>query len=142
MFLIDRIGRKRWFLIGFGMAVLGTAAGGIAFGLLHSTSWEVLLLTGTFLSMGGYICVINNFLSTAELFPTRMRAWALSTSKCIDALASIVAPTVIGALVTTKAGIGGVFLLLFVLACFALVAQTWLDTGREPAQQVLEHIAS
>lgn len=137
--MVDRVGRKRWFLIGSGLSVLGAAVGGILFTLAHSTSWVVLMIAGISLSMGGYICVISNFLATAELFPTRMRSWALSTSKGIDALASIIIPIVIGALVGAKAGIGNVFLLLFILSLLAFAAEAWL--GQESKLQVLEVIA-
>ncbi len=139
MFLVDRIGRKRWFLIGFGIIVLGTGAGSIAFGILHSTSWVVLALTGIPLSMGGYICVINNFLSTAELFPTRMRAWALSTCKCVDALASIIVPIIIGIIATARSSIGAIFLLLFIFSLVALLAEARF--GMETKLAILEATA-
>lgn len=71
---------------------------------------------------------MDNFLSTAELFPTSMRAWALSSSKLVDALASILAPILIGVIVTTQLGVSGVFFILFALSLLALIAEMRLGT--------------
>lgn len=139
MLSVDRVGRKRFFLIGFGLAIVGAVVGGIFFTLLRSTSWWVLLLTGLCLSMGGYLVVVNNFISTAELYPTSMRVVALSTSKCLDAVASIVVPVMIPTLVTTGFGIGGVFLFLGLLSFIALLTEIFL--GKESKLLPLEMIA-
>jgi MFS transporter, putative metabolite:H+ symporter len=108
---IDRVGRKPWFIFGYAIAAAGMLFGAIAVGVFHDTSWQMLLIAGTLLGIGAYVSGTAVYLYTPELFPTRMRAWATSTSSSVCRLASTIAPFTVGALLSSSLGIGGVYLM-------------------------------
>jgi MFS transporter, putative metabolite:H+ symporter len=135
-FTVDKRGRKIWFLIGFALSVFGAVWGWIGLGLLHQNSALLLATSGITTTAGGYLCVIGNFLYTAELYPTRMRSWALSLGKGWSAVASIVSPISISLLANH---VGGIFLLLGGIALLALVAVMVL--GKETRSLPLETLA-
>jgi putative MFS transporter len=135
----DRVGRKRWFLIGFAMAALGAASGVIG-GFLHLTNWIVLATAGLLMSLGSLACGVGMYLYASELFPTRMRSWAISTGRSWGTVASIVGPLAIGGLVNAHLGIESIFLILFTMALIGLV--TVITIGEETKLQSLEALAS
>jgi MFS transporter, putative metabolite:H+ symporter len=130
---VDTWGRKVWFVIGFALSTFGAAFGAIGIGLLHNTSALLLAVSGMTTTIGGYLCVIGNFLYTAERYPTRMRSWALSLGKSWSAIASIIAPISIGLLTTH---VESIFLLLGSVALIALLVVMVL--GKETQAVPLE----
>jgi MFS transporter, putative metabolite:H+ symporter len=112
------------------------AWGYIGISLLHNTSALLLATSGMTTTAGGYLCVIGNFLYTAELYPTRMRSWALSLGKCWSAIASIIAPISIGLLTNH---VDTIFLLLGSIALIALLMV--IVFGKETRSLPLEALA-
>jgi putative MFS transporter len=135
----DWIGRRRWFIIGFGLATLGAASGALLLGPLHLVSWITLALAGILMSLGAYVCVSGIYVYTSELYPTRIRSWALSTGRSWSCVASIIAPILIGVLVTRHISIAVVFLILSAISLLGLLTVLWL--GEETKLRVLENIA-
>ncbi|WP_165423409.1 MFS transporter [Ktedonosporobacter rubrisoli] len=138
-FTVDQFGRKRWFVIGFALAALGAIGGALLAGPLQAISWLKLALAGALMSLGAYICVSGAYLYTAELFPTRMRAWAISTGRSWSCAASIIAPIIIGILMNKHLSIAIVFAMLCALALPALLCVMLL--GEETKQQILEKLS-
>jgi MFS transporter, putative metabolite:H+ symporter len=126
---VDKRGRTVWFLIGFALSAFGAVLGAVSFGLLHNTSAVLLAVSGMTTTVGGYLCVIGNVLSTAERYPTRMRSWALSLGKRWSAIASIIAPLSIG-LFTNH--IGSIFLLFGSVALIAFLGGMVLAKETQP----------
>lgn len=132
----DRFGRKTWFLIGFGLATIAALSGCGAFvgQLPRNINVWILAPLGSLTSIGAYVCVIGNFVYTAELFPTRCRAFALATAKAWSAIASVLSPVVIGMMTATTSGTSLTFGLLGLTAyialmvCIPLVEQTQGNT--------------
>jgi putative MFS transporter len=109
--LIDRYGRRVWFIGGF---ILGGAV--LLFGALNGLASAYMLLglasAATFL-MAPVSLGLN--LYTPELFPTRIRAIAGSISGAWQRVAAGIGPIVIGALIP-QFGLGMVFVYFGVLA--------------------------
>src|SRR5207253_1160138 len=78
------------------------------------------------------------FIYTAELSPTRMRAWATATGSSVNRMVGFIAPTIVGALLATQFGIGGVFGLLLVTSLIGFVTMKLF--GIETRQRVLEEV--
>ncbi len=135
----DRLGRKRWFIAGFTLATLGAAGGAILLGPLHLVSWITLAVAGILMSLGAYVCVSGIYVYTSELYPTRMRAWALATGRSWSCIASIIAPIVIGVLVGQHLSIAFVFIMLSVVSLCGLL--TVIVLGEETKLRLLEDIA-
>jgi MFS transporter, putative metabolite:H+ symporter len=133
---VDTWGRNVWLRIGFALAVFGAFLGTVGFDLFPHANVLLLAISGMTTTVGGYLCVIGNFLSTAEQYPTRMRSWALSLGKSWSALAGILSPISIGLLTNH---IGSIFLLLGGIALLALVMVTVL--GKETRSLPLETLA-
>ncbi len=135
----DRIGRKRWFIAGFALAALGAASGALLLGPLHLVSWITLAAAGILMSLGAYVCVSGIYVYTSELYPTRIRSWALATGRSWSCVASIIAPIVIGVLVSRHLSIAFVFTILGVVSLFGLL--TIIALGEETKLRLLEDIA-
>jgi putative MFS transporter len=135
----DRLGRKRWFILGFALAILGAASGALLLGPLYLVSWVTLAAAGILMSLGAYVCVSGIYVYTSELYPTCMRAWALSTGRSWSCIASIIAPIVIGILVSRQLSIAVVFILLGIVSLLGLFVVIVL--GEETKLRVLEDIA-
>jgi putative MFS transporter len=135
----DRFGRKPWFLFGFALATLGAAVGLVCAAVLHITIWFVLAFAGLLVALGSFINVTGVFVYSSELFPTRMRAWAMSTGRGSSCLANIAAALALGLIINAGLGVVGIFA-VFVLVSFAglLVMAT---LGIETKQRVLEELA-
>jgi MFS transporter, putative metabolite:H+ symporter len=137
--LTDRVGRKPLFALGFGIALLGGLLGLVGVGVLQLTAWAVLFTAGLLLWMGGAINNLGAYVYIAELFPTRMRAWALATGNGANRIAGLLAPTLVGLLLASVLGIAGVFGMLALAAAVGLVVI--LTLGIETKQRVLEELA-
>jgi putative MFS transporter len=135
----DRLGRKRWFIIGFTLALLGAAGGAVLLGPLHIVSWITLATAGILMSLGAYVCVSGIYVYTSELYPTRMRSWALATGRSWSCIASIIAPIVIGILISRHLSITFVFTMLGVISLLGLL--TMIVLGEETKLRRLEDIA-
>lgn len=138
-FTVDSFGRRAWFVLGFATATAGALFGGILT-MLHVTGWPVLFCAGLGMMFGTGPFSLGIYLYISELFPTRMRAWATGLGGSVNRVASFVAPTVVGMLLSTGLGISSVFFLFAAVLFVGLV--TVLVMGIETKQKVLEDLAS
>jgi putative MFS transporter len=138
--LTDRVGRKPLFALGFGIALVGGLFGMIGVGFLQLTSWPVLFTAGLLLWMGGAVNNLGAYVYIAELFPTRMRAWALATGNGANRIAGLIVPTLVGLLLASVLGIAGVFGMLALAALIGLAVI--LTLGIETKQRVLEELSA
>jgi putative MFS transporter len=114
--LIDIVGRRRWFCLAF------AACAPVMFWIWHHgpTSAEFILVwvcVAAFFNSTISLCV---FLYTPEIYPTRMRAFAVSMSALWGRIGSAVAPNVVGFLLVGS-GLPTVFLIFGLVAAFAAV---------------------
>jgi putative MFS transporter len=138
--LVDRIGRKPFFVFGFALASAGMLAGLLAIQVFHATGWPLLFAVGVIVALGAGYSNIGVYLYTPELFPTRMRAWATATGGAVNRVASAIGPTAVGALLGAGLGLGSVFLLMLAMMLLGLIVMAAL--GVETKQRVLEELAS
>jgi putative MFS transporter len=139
-FTVDRIGRRRWFILGFSLSLIGIAWGIVALAGLKLTAWPVLFSAALLMTAGTGVNAGSIYLYAPELFPTRMRAWATSTGSAASRLGSIVAPTIIGAVLQARLGLIGVFAVLGVMCLAGLIVIGAF--GIETKQRSLEELAS
>jgi putative MFS transporter len=139
-FTVDRIGRRRWFILGFSLSLIGIAWGIVALAGLKLTAWPVLFSAALLMTAGTGVNAGSIYLYAPELFPTRMRAWATSTGSAASRLGSIVAPTTIGAVLQARLGLIGVFAVLGVMCLAGLIVIGAF--GIETKQRSLEELAS
>lgn len=122
--LIDLLGRRWSFIIGFGggaLPLLYLGYVGIAAGPLH-----VMLLTGLANLLLSFI-LAGIYVYAPEIYPTRMRALGAGAASACLRVGAIVGPLTVGWLLPL-AGIGAVFLLFggaalvgaFTVFCFAI----------------------
>lgn len=138
-FTVDRVGRKPWFVAGFGLAVVGCAFGAIA-AFTGNTGWPVLFVGGLLLGLGITPVTAGVYLYTPELYPTRMRAWATSSSSSWNRVASAIGPIIFGQLLAAGLGLTSIFIMLGGIAIVGVVVM--LTLGVETKQQTLEELAS
>ena len=136
---VDKIGRRRTFLIGFVVAILGAGFGAVNLLVFHHTSWPVLFATGVILTIGIMLPTVSLYLYTTELYPTRMRGFASATTSSFSRIASIVSPLVFGFLLGGHGGAGAVFAILAVVAFLGLL--TMAKWGPETRLRTLEEIS-
>jgi MFS transporter, putative metabolite:H+ symporter len=138
--LADRIGRKNSFIVGYSLSVGGLALGIFLVAGLHITGWPMLFSSGLIALIGTNFTAALCFLYTAELFPTRMRAWATSTGSTISRIGSFIAPTAVGALLDADLGIVSVYLMFAAAGCLGLAAIIFL--GPETSKGALEDVSA
>jgi putative MFS transporter len=131
--LIDRIGRRHWFigaflLVAAGLVELWAIGAGTAFGMLLGYGFCSMWLGSMNMSI---------FLYTAEIYPTRMRALGVSWASFWLRAASTVGPLIVG-FVLPRYGINGVFL---VFSIFALTGCTAANFMIETRRRVLEEVS-
>ena len=136
---IDRVGRIRWFVAGFTVAVIGAILGIVVTGPLNIRTWPALLLCGFVMSMGSSACSGIVYVFTPELYPTRMRAWATSTASSLNRLGSFTAPSLVGWLLAEWNAIPLVFVMFLAVALYALVVISTM--GEETKRRALEELA-
>ncbi|MGY0498394.1 MFS transporter [Nocardia sp. FBN12] len=122
VFLIDRVGRRPLLIAGLAVAAIGALYGFIAIGLLGHTTWPVMFVSGCTMVVGTTVPAVFLYLYTSELYPTRMRGWATSATASLNKLASIIAPTIFGFMLSGHGGTPAVFTALGVAAVIALAA--------------------
>lgn len=139
-FTVDRIGRRRWFMFGFGLSLIGIVWGIVALAGLRMTAWPVLFSAALLMNIGTGVNAGSIYLYAPELFPTRMRAWATSTGSAASRLGSIAAPMIIGAVLQARLGLTGVFVVLGIMCLVGLIVIG--TSGIETKQRTLEELAS
>lgn len=137
--LADRLGRRRGFILGYALAILGMSTGVVA-GLFGATGWPILVLVAFITGLGIGFTASLCFLYTAEMFPTRMRSWAIATGTAANRVGSFVAPTTIGILLGAGLGIVSVFAALGIAALVGLVCV--LAFGPETSKGTLEEVSA
>jgi len=116
-FAVDRIGRRRWTVAGFVagaalLALLGTFAA-------HSVVSVIALVTISYGIVGSVNAVL--YLSTPEIYPTRMRAIGTGAATCWLRLASAAGPVLVGYLVAAS-GTAAVFMMFAAAGVVGAVA--------------------
>jgi putative MFS transporter len=136
---LDRLGRRFWFTAGYLLALIGAASGVIAIGLAGMSGWVVLFVAGAILLIGVNINAPLILMYTAELYPTRMRAWATMVGSTLRGLAAVIAPIALGQLLAHAGGIGWMFALF--AAVLAVGLAVFARYGIETKQRTLEELA-
>jgi MFS transporter, putative metabolite:H+ symporter len=137
--IVDRVGRLPLFLTGFTTTALANIGGALAIAWLHYTGWPMLLIVSTAISIGTSLTNILIVNYTAELYPTRLRSLGISAASSMSRLASIIAPSAVGALLAADLGVQSIFLLFGGVALVAaVVVPLW---GIETRQRVLEEVS-
>jgi len=136
---VDLVGRRAWFLFGFGLAAVSAAAGAVASSLGY-TSWPTLFLVGVGVLFGLTPVSMGIYLYAGELYPTRMRAWGTGLASSWIRIAAIVAPIAVATVLSAGLGIAAVFL-MFALATTCGWA-VMFRLGPETKHRVLEELAA
>jgi putative MFS transporter len=137
--LVDRFGRKALFLAGFVIQALANFAGALILLWVHDTTWQALFIVSTTVTIGTSLTntLIVNY--TAELYPTRLRSLGISAGNSASRIASVIAPSAVGALLSAQLGVQSIFVMF---GCVSLVAAVVLPLwGIETKQRVLEEIS-
>jgi MFS transporter, putative metabolite:H+ symporter len=138
--VIDRLGRRATFMIGFAIALIGGTFGFLTILLYHNPRWDVLFATGVILTIGIMPPTVSLYLYTNELYPTRLRGFATSSASSLSRIASIISPLIFGAMLDGHGGAGAIFAVLAVTALLGFLA-IWLR-GIETRGRSLEEIAT
>ena len=133
VFLIDRIGRRAWFIGAFLLSAVSLVG---LWSIGARTALGMLLGYG-FLSMWLGSMNMSIFLYTAEIYPTRMRALGVSWASFWLRVAATVGPLVVG-FGLPRYGIGGVFLIFSVFALTGTIAAIFMVETRG---RVLEEVS-
>lgn len=136
---IDRLGRKTWFSLGFGLATAGALIGVLVTGPLGIHTWPALLACGIVMQSGSAIAASVVFLYLPEIYPTRMRAWGTATGSSLNRLGAFLAPSAVGFMMAQTGSIALVFVLFAAVALYAsLVMAGW---GLETKRRALEELS-
>jgi len=127
-------------MLGYSLTVAGFALGIFLVAGLQITGWPMLFSSGLIALVGTNFTAALCFLYTAELFPTRMRAWATSTGSTVSRIGSFIAPTAVGALLDADLGIVSVYLMFAAMGCLGLAAIALL--GPETSKGALEEVSA
>lgn len=138
-FLVERIGRKPLLVGGFGIMAVGTAFGTIGVSLLQLTAWPVLFTAALVTAVGACLPATILNIYTAELYPTRMRAWGSAAGSAFNRFASIVSPIVVSQILAAGGGVSLVFGCLLLVAVLGLVVL--IGWGVETRNRTLEQLA-
>lgn len=116
---VDRVGRRRWFLIGYVIALAGALLAAVLGFTGHLHTWPMLLAGGGLMLLGVSTIDPLVYAYTAEIYPTRMRSWGALSASSWRGFAAVLAPSIIGALVDH--GIAAVFVLFTAVLLVGLV---------------------
>jgi putative MFS transporter len=128
-FLIDRTGRKTWFVASF---LLGGVALGALYFLGAASPMHVVVLSSV-----SYVFIssiaLSLYLYTPELYPTRVRALGVGAASSWLRVASAVGPTFVGAIIAggKLAPVFGVFALLALFGAVVMVLFSEETTDRQ-----------
>jgi MFS transporter, putative metabolite:H+ symporter len=131
--LIDRTGRRYWFIGAFFLLAAGLVQ---LWAVGASTPFGMLLGYG-FCSMWTGSINMSIFLYTAEIYPTRMRALGVSWASFWLRVAATVGPLIVG-FALPRYGIGGVFLVFSIFALVGCLAAIFMIETRK---RVLEEVS-
>lgn len=137
---VDSLGRRLWFRIGYGTAVVGAVlgVGFAAAGVLDT--WWAILLASTVLLIGVKINGPLIYLYSAEIYPTRIRAWGTMSASSWRSVAAAAAPALVGQLLQAGIGLSAVYAIFGCVAVAGFVVQAkWTD---ETKQAALEELAA
>ena len=131
--LIDRTGRRYWFIGAFGLLALGlielwAVGAGTAFGMLLGYGFCSMWLGSINMSI---------FLYTAEIYPTRMRAMGVAWASFWLRVAATLGPLIVGFSIP-RFGIQGMFLIFTVFALIGVAASVYMIETR---RRVLEEVS-
>jgi putative MFS transporter len=135
-FLVDSIGRKPILIFGFLAIALGGFGGAFVVFHWHTTAWQVLFGIALTLGIGTILCTIVIVPYTAEIYPTRLRGLGVAAASGMNRLASIFAPSAVGALLAADFGIQSVFVMFGIVGLIGAFVLATL--GIETKQQSLE----
>jgi putative MFS transporter len=138
--LIDRLGRKPTFSLGFGGMAAGALIGVLEVAVFGLQGWQPLFVAACVILIFLPLNAQGAYLYTSELFPTRMRAWASSTGRGAGLVASIIAPIAVGSLLASSLGVAGMFGLFALLSLLGLI--TIRTLGIETKGAVLEEVSA
>ena len=132
-FNIDKIGRRLWF-------VAALSGGGASLLILAWIGASTAILLLTFVSLGSFFMssvAIGLNLYTAEIYPTRMRAFASSVGGAWQRAAAASGPIVVAALLT-RGGLNWVFVYFGVVALIgaAVASRFTVDTAQRSLEAV------
>jgi len=132
-FLIDRTGRRLWFigsflLLAVGLLQLWLSGAGTPLGMLIGYG---------FCSMWTGSIAMSVFLYTAEIYPTRMRAIGVAWASFWLRAAATIGPLIVG-FALPRVGINGLFLLFSIFALVGCVAAIFMVETRK---RVLEEVS-
>ena len=97
-FLIDRVGRRRWFIIAF----FGGGLSLVALWLLGASRANTVLVCSSASFFFISTISLTLYLYTSELYPTRIRAFGCSIASAWLRLASAIGPSIVGFLPATQ----------------------------------------
>ena len=101
--------------------------------------WIPLFATACIMQAFLIFNAMGCYLYTAELYPTRMRGWASSAGRAVSLVASIAAPIMVGAMLASPRGAGGMFALFAIASLLGLASILWL--GIETKNKLLEELS-
>jgi len=136
----DRIGRRKLFIISYAGMALGAAIGLLEVGVLQLQGWVPYFVAANVLEAFLVINATGCYLYTAELYPTRMRAWGTSSGRAVSLVASVIGPISVGSLLASSLGAGGMFGMFLVAALLGVCVILWL--GIETKGLALEEIST
>ncbi len=137
--LVDRLGRKRLFSLGFGGMAVGALIGLVEIAVFHVQGWVPLLTAACVMQAFLIFNAMGCYLYTAELYPTRMRGWGSSTGRAVGLAASIAAPITVGAMLAGPLGASLMFAVFAVASLLGLLVILWL--GIETKDKLLEELS-
>lgn len=137
--LVDKLGRKLLFSIGFAGMATGALIGLAEIAWLDVQGWVPLAIAACIMQAFLIFNAMGCYLYTAELYPTRMRGWGSSAGRAVSLVASIVAPITVGAILGSAAGAAGMFAVFAVASVLGLVVILWL--GIETKDMLLEELS-
>lgn len=135
MLLIDRVGRRASLIAGLGIGGVFL----VVLALLGANSGASVALWCTLCAAFVFAANITLYLYTAELYPTRVRAFGVSMGGAWNRLGVILGPVVVGGLVGAGAGPAAVFAVLGGVGVFAGVVAVF---GQETTGRRLEEISA
>lgn len=130
--LVDRLGRKPWFILAYAIG----AAPLIAIGLRGAANpREVILLVAiSFTFISGNSMLV--YLYTTEIYPTRLRSLGTGAASAWLRVASAAGPAIVG-LAIAKHGIAGVFALFGIISAVgALVSFATVETRERALEEI------
>jgi MFS transporter, putative metabolite:H+ symporter len=133
VFLIDRAGRRLWFIVAFFL----TTASLVYLYIDGASSAETVLYTFSFAFIWISSMNLLLFLYTAEIYPTRMRALGVSWASFWLRIGAAAGPFVVGHALPVY-GIAGVFLVFGIIAAIGFVAAFFMTETR---RRVLEEVS-